>query len=79
MAKKVTLDLLLTDDNYQETVKILSFEEGMSILEELVGRIERGDLALEKAIASYERGVKLIESLKALLTGAEAKLKVLSK
>ena len=79
MVKKVTLDQLLTDDTYEETIKKLSFEEGMSILEELVGRIERGDLALEKAISSYERGVKLIESLKALLTGAEAKLKVLSK
>ena len=79
MGKKITLEALLSGEDGESLVTGLSFEEGLQILEELVTKVESGSLALDKAIVSYEKGVKLIERLRALLSGAEEKLKVLQK
>jgi exodeoxyribonuclease VII small subunit len=37
----------------------LSFEEALGELESIVQRLEKGELGLEDAIATYERGVGL--------------------
>lgn len=79
MAKKTSLDELLTAADNDKVIKGLSFEEGIKLLEELVGRIESGTLSLDKAIQSYEHGTKLVEKLRTLLAGAEEKLKILQK
>ena len=39
--------------------KILSFEEAMNNLEQIVDRLEEGDVPLEEAIAFYKEGMEL--------------------
>ncbi|MDC0358665.1 exodeoxyribonuclease VII small subunit [Oligoflexia bacterium] len=79
MAKIVTLKELVTADDTEAVVATLSFENGLKLLEELVGKVESGSLSLDNAIMSYEKGVLIIEQLRKLLSGAEEKLKVLQK
>jgi len=40
----------------------LDFETAMRDLEELVERLEQGDLPLEESLAAFERGVMLTRS-----------------
>jgi exodeoxyribonuclease VII small subunit len=56
-----------------------SFEEMMSTLEGLVGRLESGDLALEEALRAYEEGVSLVRRLNKRLNDAERKIEILSR
>jgi exodeoxyribonuclease VII small subunit len=37
----------------------VTFEEAMEQLEQIVGKLEEGDVALEKAISLYQEGMKL--------------------
>jgi exodeoxyribonuclease VII small subunit len=39
--------------------KIISFEEAMNKLEQIVDRLEEGDVPLEEAIAFYKEGMEL--------------------
>jgi exodeoxyribonuclease VII small subunit len=60
-----------------EQVAKLSFEEALNLLEGVVAAVESGSLPLDQAIGSYERGTQLVQHLRALLSGAEEKLRVL--
>ncbi len=55
-------------------VSEMSFEEAMAELEEVVGRLERGDVALEESIRLYERGAKLKAHCEQKLKEAEEKV-----
>jgi len=57
----------------------LSFEQGLKLLEELVDKVESGELSLENSIEAYEKGTFIIERLRAELFKAEKKLKILDK
>lgn len=52
----------------------LSFEKALEQLEEIVQKLERGQLDLEAAIEAYERGTRLKEHCERKLQ--EAKLRV---
>ena len=52
----------------------LTFEEALRELEGVVGRLERGDVALEESIALYERGAALKARCEAKLAEAEEKV-----
>ncbi|WP_453995109.1 exodeoxyribonuclease VII small subunit [Bacillus nitroreducens] len=39
--------------------KVLTFEEAMDKLEQIVGRLEEGDVPLEKAITYFQEGMQL--------------------
>ncbi len=52
----------------------LSFEEALVHLEEVVVRLERGDLSLDDSIGAYERGVRLVHKAKARLDAMQRKL-----
>ena len=52
----------------------LPFEKALSELEEIVRRLERGDVPLEDSIAIYERGEVLKKHCEALLKKAEARI-----
>ena len=77
--KKQTLDDFLKSEKYCDYATTLSFEDGLALLEELVNTVESGELPLEQAIGSYERGVALVESLRKKLEGAEERLRLLNK
>ncbi|WP_193161715.1 exodeoxyribonuclease VII small subunit [Microbulbifer hainanensis] len=54
-----------------------TFEQALEELEQLVDRLEAGDLPLEEALADFERGVKLTRECQQKLASAEQKVKVL--
>ena len=53
---------------------VLPFEKALAELEEIVRRLERGDVPLEDSIAIYERGEALKKHCEALLKKAEARI-----
>lgn len=55
-------------------IKDLSFEAALGELEDIVGKLERGDVELEESITNYERGEALRAHCDALLKKAEAKV-----
>ena len=55
------------------------FETAMRDLEELVERLEQGDLALEESLAAFERGVMLTRACQIALKEAEQKVEILLK
>ncbi|MGA1232320.1 MAG: exodeoxyribonuclease VII small subunit [Lutimaribacter sp.] len=52
----------------------MSFEEAMRALEDVVGKLERGDVPLDQSIALYERGAQLKKRCEAKLKEAEEKV-----
>ena len=52
----------------------LGFEGALDELEALVARLEAGDLALEEALATFERGVALSRRCAELLERAEQRI-----
>ncbi len=54
-----------------------SFEAALARLEALVDRLERGDLALEEALAAFEEGVALARRCATQLSDAERRIEVL--
>jgi exodeoxyribonuclease VII small subunit len=52
----------------------MSFEQAMRALEQVVGKLERGDVALEESIALYEHGAKLKKRCETKLKEAEEKV-----
>jgi exodeoxyribonuclease VII small subunit len=55
-------------------VNEMSFEQAMKELEQVVGRLERGDVALDESITLYERGAELKKRCEAKLKEAEEKV-----
>jgi exodeoxyribonuclease VII small subunit len=55
------------------------FETAMRDLEELVERLEQGELPLEESLAAFERGVMLTRICQAALKDAEQKVEILLK
>ena len=55
------------------------FETALAELEALVERLERGDLQLEDALRSFERGVQLTRHCQTALTDAQQKVEILLK
>lgn len=55
-------------------IKEMSFETALAELEQIVGRLEHGDVPLEESIQIYERGEALRAHCDRLLTQAEAKV-----
>ena len=55
-------------------ISALPFEKALSELETIVGRLEKGDVALEESIALYARGDALRAQCETLLKSAEAKI-----
>ncbi|RYH04078.1 exodeoxyribonuclease VII small subunit [Salipiger sp. IMCC34102] len=55
-------------------VEKMTFEDAIRELEVVVGKLERGDVALEESISLYERGAALKKRCEAKLSEAEAKV-----
>jgi len=55
-------------------VEEMSFEQAMAELEQVVGKLERGDVALEESISLYERGAALKKRCETKLREAEEKV-----
>lgn len=55
-------------------VEEMNFEAAMAELEQVLGKLERGDVALDESIALYERGALLKARCEAKLKEAEEKV-----
>ena len=53
------------------------FEQSLAKLEELVQRMEKGDLSLEDSLKTFEEGVKLTRECQQALAKAEQRVKLL--
>ena len=53
------------------------FEEQLTALENVVERLERGELSLEESVRLFEEGMNLSEACKKELDAAEGKIQVL--
>lgn len=58
----------------QTDIKTLSFEDALSELETIVGRLEQGDAKLEESITLYERGAALKAHCDSKLKAAKLKV-----
>ena len=56
-----------------------SFEDGLSRLEELVGRLEDRRLGLDQALSDFEEGLKLSAALKKKLDEAAGRVEKLTR
>jgi len=54
-----------------------SFEESLGELEQLVNRLEAGDISLEESLQAFERGVMLTRTCQKALQEAEQKVQIL--
>lgn len=61
-----------------EPSPVAEFETSMTALEELVARMEDGEMSLEESLAAYERGVGLYRSCQQALEQAELRVRLLS-
>ncbi|MEK7297614.1 MAG: exodeoxyribonuclease VII small subunit, partial [Planctomycetota bacterium] len=57
----------------------IKFEEALKDLEEVVDRLEQGNLSLKDTLSEYENGIKLYKQCAALLEDAEKKIQILMK
>lgn len=64
----------MTRDDTDPAIETLAFEVALKELEEIVGRLERGDVPLEESIKLYSRGDLLRRHCDKLLKAAEAKV-----
>ena len=55
----------------------VSFESAMAELEQLVAKMESGELPLEASVAAYKRGSELVQFCAAQLERVERQVKVL--
>ena len=60
-----------------EIPPVADFEQSMLALEDLVGRMEAGDMTLEESLAAYERGVGLYRRCQGALEQAELRVRLL--
>ena len=63
----------------EKEAKPVDFESAMRDLEEIVERLETGDLPLEESLAAFERGIALTRSCQTALKQAEQKVQILLK
>ena len=61
----------------QDASPVADFEQSMLALEDLVGRMEAGEMTLEESLAAYERGVGLYRRCQGALEQAELRVRLL--
>ncbi len=61
-----------------KAAKAPDFEQALGELEQLVERLERGDLPLDAALKTFERGVALTRQCQEALKAAQARVEILA-
>src|SRR5215831_16955341 len=61
----------------KDSSKEPDFEQALAELEQLVERLERGDLPLDEALKTFERGVALTRHCQTSLKAAQQKVEIL--
>ena len=64
--------------NTPDASPVAHFEQSLDELEQLVEKMEHGEMSLEESLAAYERGVGLYRRCQAALEQAELRVRLLS-
>ncbi|MFZ5943400.1 MAG: exodeoxyribonuclease VII small subunit [Bacillota bacterium] len=56
---------------------ILTYEESVTKLEEIIRQLEKGEIPLEKSIRLFSEGMELVKTCNNYLEQAEEKIKVI--
>lgn len=62
------------DNKIPDDIRKMSFEEALKALEEIVSKLESGDISLEDSIEVYTRGTYLKRHCEEKLKAAQAKI-----
>lgn len=62
-----------------EELKVKDFESALKTLEDIVGKLETGDLTLERSLELFEEGVKISRFCGSKLEEAERKVEILTR
>ncbi len=57
----------------------IDFEKTLEKLEQVIAKLEEGELPLEESVKQFERGTALLRDCQAALSAAEQKVKILVK
>ena len=60
-----------------EEIRKLTFEQARAELEELVGKMESGNMPLAELISAYEKGSLLAAHCRALLAGLQRRVEII--
>jgi len=63
----------------KQTDKKMGFEKALARLEEIVAEMESGSLSLDKMMASFEEGTRLVKFCGSKLNEVERKVEILAK
>lgn len=58
-----------------ESSRVAEFEQSLDELEQLVARMEKGDMPLDESLAAFERGVGLYRQCRTALDQAELRVR----
>ncbi|HEY4583655.1 MAG TPA: exodeoxyribonuclease VII small subunit [Lysobacter sp.] len=61
-----------------EPSPVADFERSLDALEQLVERMEQGDMSLDESLAAYEQGVGLYRRCQTALEDAEMRVRLLT-
>jgi exodeoxyribonuclease VII small subunit len=67
----------MSDPTDNSTTQVAQFEKSLDELEQLVARMEHGDLSLDESLHSFERGIALYRSCQGALEQAELRVQQL--
>jgi len=62
-----------------EELKVKDFESALRTLEDIVGKLETGDLTLERSLELFEEGIKISRFCGSKLEEAERKVEILTR
>ena len=68
----------MADKNKKIDVSELTFEQAITQLTDIVGKIEQGQIPLADSLGQYEAGMALIKHCRGLLSGAEKRIEKIS-
>ena len=69
----------MADKKQKNNVGELSFEEAITGLTDIVGKIEQGEIPLQDSLEQYERGMALIKHCRTILQKAEQRIEKITK
>ena len=68
----------MAENNIPKDIALLSFEEALHALEQIVKGLESGEVKLDQAIENYERGAVFKRHCESKLREAKAKIEKIS-
>ena len=64
----------MADKSQENDIGELNFEEAITGLTDIVGRVEQGQIPLQDSLEQYERGMALIKRCRTILQRAEKRI-----